>query len=128
MEQIQTQASDLRYLATAPVSISDAGSVSYETPQPGAQGSPPGSATFGDNSASPGGGAQGHGNKRKSPDDAGAIQKQTRSKRNRVSLSLCPRARLVRRPFAWNRRDCLCDGMAFRSDQPSRSARPFEVC
>ncbi|POR37274.1 Putative transcriptional regulatory protein [Tolypocladium paradoxum] len=80
MEQIETQATDLRYLAQAPVALSDSASVSYDTPQPRAQGSPPGSATFGDNSAS-------NASKRKSVDDGpGGGQKQTRSKRNRVSL------------------------------------------
>ncbi|KYK55196.1 hypothetical protein DCS_07158 [Drechmeria coniospora] len=85
MEQIETQASDLRYLAQVPVALSDSASVSYGTPQPRpAQGSPDGSATFGDNSA-----LASHSNKRKSIDDGpGSGQKQTRSKRNRVSFTL----------------------------------------
>lgn len=84
MEQIETQASDLRYLAQAPVALSDTASVSYDdTPRPGPHGSPSGSAGYGDNSAAPGS-ASNTTNKRKSVDDA-AAQKQTRSKRNRVS-------------------------------------------
>ncbi len=87
MEQIETQASDLRFLATAPVPLSNSPSISYETPRPGTHASPAGSASFGDNSASQGdGGASA--NKRKSIDDGGASAKQTRSKRNRVSLRL----------------------------------------
>lgn len=86
MEQIETQASDLRYLTTPVAALSDSASVSYETPQPRAHMSP-GSAMYGDNSAlqddaSPG---EGNANKRKSIDEAGG-SKQTRSKRNRVSL------------------------------------------
>ncbi len=81
MEQIETQASDLRFLAQAPVPLSNSPSISYETPRPGTHASPAGSASFGDNSASQGDGA----NKRKSLDD-GALSKQTRSKRNRVSF------------------------------------------
>ncbi len=91
MEQIETQASDLRYLAqAAPVALSDSASVSYETPQPRPQqGSPAGSATFGDNSAGGGPGAGSGASKRKSVDDGpGSGQKQTRSKRNRVSSPL----------------------------------------
>lgn len=90
MEQIQTQASDLRYL-TAPVgALSDSASVSYETPQSRPQMSP-GSAMYGDNSAlQPGGESPGDANagasKRKSVEDGAGNAKQTRSKRNRVSL------------------------------------------
>lgn len=80
MEHLETQASDLRFLATAPVALSDAGSV-YNTPRPGQQGSPR-SASYGDNSAPTGDGDSG---KRKSTDDGGQAGKQTRSKRNRVS-------------------------------------------
>lgn len=89
MEQIETQASDLRYLAQqTPVALSDSASVSaaYETPQPQPLNSP-GSASAGLNSAPSGAVASaslGPGaNKRKSEDDAAS--KQTRSKRNRVS-------------------------------------------
>lgn len=83
MELIETQASDLRYLAQAPVALSDTASVSYDTPQPLPQGSP-GSAPFGENSAV-------NANKRKPPVDDGDGQKQTRSKRNRVRplLTVC---------------------------------------
>lgn len=90
MEQIETQASDLRFLAQAQVPLSNSPSVTYETPRPGPQqqGSP-GSASFGDISAAHGddatGGASAH--KRKSTDDGLASAKQTRSKRNRVSFS-----------------------------------------
>lgn len=97
MEQIETQASDLRYLTAPVAALSDTASVSYETPQPRTHMSP-GSAMYGDNSAlqqqhddaSPGlGDADGGAgaNKRKSVDEAGGA-KQTRSKRNRVSLGL----------------------------------------
>ncbi|KJZ71649.1 hypothetical protein HIM_08961 [Hirsutella minnesotensis 3608] len=105
MELIETQASDLRYLAqAAPVALSDTASVSYGTPQPRPQASPPasGPASVGDNSfgdpvpgdASAGGGGPGGsgGNKRKqSADDDGASggQKQTRSKRNRYISIAC---------------------------------------
>ncbi|KAL3956251.1 hypothetical protein ACCO45_009097 [Purpureocillium lilacinum] len=92
MEQIETQASDLRYLAqAAPVALSDSASVSYETPQPRPQqGSPAGSATFGDNSAGGGPGAGSGASKRKSVDDGpGSGQKQTRSKRNRYISIAC---------------------------------------
>lgn len=89
MEQIETQASDLRYLTAPVAALSDSASVSYETPQPRPHMSP-GSAMYGDNSAlhddaSPG---DGNANKRKSVDEAGGA-KQTRSKRNRVSLCNC---------------------------------------
>lgn len=89
MEQIETQASDLRYLTAPVAALSDSASVSYETPQPRTHMSP-GSAMYGDNSAlhddaSPG---DGNANKRKSVDEAGTA-KQTRSKRNRVSLCNC---------------------------------------
>lgn len=91
MEQIETQASDLRYL-TAPVgALSDSASVSYETPQSRPQMSP-GSAMYGDNSALQAGGdspvnANANG-KRKSIEDGTGSAKQTRSKRNRVSARL----------------------------------------
>lgn len=96
MEQIETQASDLRYLTAPVAALSDSASVSYETPQPRPHMSP-GSAMYGDNSAlhqqqhsdaSPGLGDADAGagaTKRKSVDEAGGA-KQTRSKRNRVSL------------------------------------------
>lgn len=89
MEQIETQASDLRFLAQAPVPLSNSPSVAYDTPRPGgAHASPAGSASFGDNSASQhGDGAAASANKRKSLDDGGASAKQTRSKRNRVSFA-----------------------------------------
>lgn len=105
MEQIDSQVTDLRYLAQAPVPLSDTPSA-YETPQPHAS---PGSASLGDNSApptvagitnnhhhhgpgstsnaahgTPGIGEGSNPNKRKSLDDGGAAAKQTRSKRNRV--------------------------------------------
>lgn len=90
MEQIQTQASDLRYLAQAPAALSDTASISYDTPRPGPHASPSGSASYGDNSAGIGASAAAsNANKRKSMDD-GAAQKQTRSKRNRVSLGQPP--------------------------------------
>ncbi|KAF4504603.1 hypothetical protein G6O67_008036 [Ophiocordyceps sinensis] len=81
MELIETQASDLRYLAQAPGALSDTASVSYGTPQPLPQASPPGSvsAPYGENSAA-------NANKRKPPvDDGGPSdgQRQTRTKRNR---------------------------------------------
>ncbi|XP_044719079.1 fungal specific transcription factor domain-containing protein [Hirsutella rhossiliensis] len=84
MELIETQASDLRYLAQAPVALSDTASVSYDTPQPLPQASPPGSgsASFGENSAA-------NANKRKPPVDDGDGQKQTRSKRNRYISIAC---------------------------------------
>jgi hypothetical protein len=100
MEQIETQASDLRYL-TAPVgALSDSASVSYETPQSRPQMSP-GSAMYGDNSAlQPGGDSPGNANagasKRKSIEDGAGIAKQTRSKRNRVSEFMGYCLRLVR--------------------------------
>lgn len=93
MEQIETQASDLRYL-TAPVgALSDSASVSYETPQSRPQMSP-GSAMYGDNSAlQPGGDSPGNANagasKRKSSEDGAGIAKQTRSKRNRYISIAC---------------------------------------
>jgi hypothetical protein len=96
MEQIETQMSDLRYLSQAPVAMSPGAgaggvgvaSAAYDsTPQPQAQTSP-GSASVGDNSAQPGS-TTSNSNKRKSIDDGSAAgSKQTRSKRNRVSLVL----------------------------------------
>lgn len=86
MEQIETQASDLRFLAQAPVALSDTASVTYDTPQPRPHASP-GSATFGDNSALEGDSVF-NANKRKSVDDGSGGTKQTRSKRNRVSDTL----------------------------------------
>lgn len=86
MEQIETQASDLRYLAQAPVALSDTASVSYDTPRPGPHASPSGSASYGDNSAAVAAVSASNANKRKSIDDGSAAQKQTRSKRNRVSF------------------------------------------
>ncbi|KID62180.1 Casein kinase II, regulatory subunit, partial [Metarhizium hybridum] len=89
MEQIQTQASDLRYLAQAPAALSDTASISYDTPRPGPHASPSGSASYGDNSAGIGASAAAsNANKRKSMDD-GAAQKQTRSKRNRYISIAC---------------------------------------
>lgn len=85
MEQIETQASDLRFLAQAQVPLSNSPSVTYETPRPAPQGSP-GSASFGGNSAAPGDSST---NKRKASDDGFASTKQTRSKRNRVRFT-CP--------------------------------------
>lgn len=85
MEHLETQASDLRYLAQGPVPMSDAGSVSYDTPRPGQHGSPR-SASYGDNSAPA---ADSSNSKRKSTDDAAASGKQTRSKRNRVRCLIC---------------------------------------
>lgn len=104
MEQIETQASDLRFLAqTAPIAIANAAaaaseensnnnngtspinaavaSSSYETPQTQPHRSP-GSASVGDNSAPFAASAS----KRKSLDDGSLSGKQTRSKRNRVSF------------------------------------------
>ncbi|KHO01653.1 Casein kinase II, regulatory subunit [Metarhizium album ARSEF 1941] len=85
MEQIETQASDLRYLAQAPAALSDTASVSYDTPRPGPHASPSGSASYGDNSAAVAASASAStASKRKSMGDGdGAAQKQTRSKRNR---------------------------------------------
>ncbi|KAG5983818.1 hypothetical protein E4U55_007050 [Claviceps digitariae] len=95
MEQIETQASDLRYLAQAPVVLSDTASVSYDhydTPRPGPHASPPGfpgSAGIGDNSAAAApGSVSSNANKRRSIDDA-AAQRQTRSKRNRYISIAC---------------------------------------
>ncbi|KAG6016124.1 hypothetical protein E4U43_004169 [Claviceps pusilla] len=101
MEQIETQASDLRYLAQAPVpvpvpvALSDTASVlydHYESPRPQphrrSPGAPPGSAAVGDNSAAAPGSASANANKRRTTDDA-AAQRQTRSKRNRVSWLWC---------------------------------------
>ncbi|KAG5934172.1 hypothetical protein E4U53_000753 [Claviceps sorghi] len=96
MEQIETQASDLRYLAQAPVALSDTAAVSYDgydTPRPGAHGSPPGAPVcagvgHGDNAAAALGSASVGANKRKSVDDA-AAQRQTRSKRNRYISIAC---------------------------------------
>jgi hypothetical protein len=86
MEQINTQVSDLRYLAQAPVALSETASA-YGTPRPQPHGSP-GSASVGDNSALPmSDDASNSNNKRKSTDDGTVSGKQTRSKRNRVSLS-----------------------------------------
>ena len=115
MEQIETQATDLRYLVQGTVPLSDTASA-YETPQPHAS---PGSASVGDNSAPPtvagsnmqhshnyhdagvgGVGESTNPNKRKSVDDAGA--KQTRSKRNRVRTGPYPEMRSVRRFGAQN--------------------------
>lgn len=96
MEQMNAQATDLRFLAqaTVPLPADPAASVSaYETPRTQAS---PGSASVGDNSApaptnavtvTPGPGvADSNSSKRKSADDGGSAAKQTRSKRNRVSL------------------------------------------
>ncbi|RSL77537.1 hypothetical protein CEP51_008971 [Fusarium floridanum] len=110
MEQIETQASDLRFLAQVPVlnatptpssgpgpgvgpggtpggtpgvgvGASAAAAAGYDTtPQPQTQASP-GSASVGENSA-PSVSAS-NANKRKSLDDGSAAGKQTRSKRNR---------------------------------------------
>lgn len=88
MEQIETQATDLRYLTQAPVLLSADASPIYE--HQGSQGSP-GSASVGDNSAHPTyphPTVSGNSNKRKSmsqslDDAASAGAKQTRSKRNR---------------------------------------------
>ncbi|KAM0226364.1 hypothetical protein ACHAPQ_003472 [Fusarium lateritium] len=107
MEQIETQASDLRFLAQVPVlnptsspslgpgsgagrggtpgrtpgtavGASAGASIAYEN-QPS-----PSSASVGDNSAH--GASASHANKRKSTDDGpGSAGKQTRSKRNRVT-------------------------------------------
>jgi hypothetical protein len=82
MEQIHTQANDLRYISQPPVAL--------PSDSPGAY-SPPVSATPGDNSAPGQAGAgdgaySGFGGKRKSEDEASA--KQQRSKRNRVSEML----------------------------------------
>jgi hypothetical protein len=110
MEQINTQVSDLRYLAQGPVALSETATSNYGTPRPHTHGSP-GSASIGDNSALPmsddagtgngdgsgNGNGNGGGNKRKSAEDGTPAGKQTRSKRNRVSrgepLSLPPLAR-----------------------------------
>ncbi|KAG6231037.1 hypothetical protein E4U34_006576 [Claviceps purpurea] len=85
MEQIETQASDLRCLAQVPVALSDTASVSYDAfdaPRPG-------SAGMGDNPAAPMSGSPANGvAKRKSIDDA-AAQRQTRSKRNRYISIAC---------------------------------------
>lgn len=86
MEQIETQASDLRFLAQAQVPLSNSPSVTYETPRLGPQQGSPGSASFGGNSAAPGDSMGASANKRKSSDDGLASAKQTRSKRNRVSF------------------------------------------
>ncbi|KAH6605910.1 Zn2Cys6 transcriptional regulator [Trichoderma cornu-damae] len=91
MEQIETQASDLRYLTAPVAALSDSASVSYETPQSRPHMSP-GSAMYGDNSAlqvgdaSP---ANGGGNKRKSIEEGPGGAKQTRSKRNRYISIAC---------------------------------------
>lgn len=90
MEQIETQASDLRYLTSPVGALSDSASVSYETPQSRPQMSPS-SAMYGDNSALQAGeddspiNANENANKRKSIEDGIGNAKQTRSKRNRVS-------------------------------------------
>ncbi len=99
MEQIETQATDLRYLTQAPVPLANATSASpysATTPHPQPphhQASPGGSASFGDNSAptpnpvpAPAQTGNATSNKRKSLDD-GSTSKQTRSKRNRVGKS-----------------------------------------
>ncbi|KAJ3475850.1 hypothetical protein NLG97_g9321 [Lecanicillium saksenae] len=104
MEQIETQASDLRFLAQAQVPLSNSPSVTYETPRPGPQGSP-GSASFGDISAAHGESTGASANKRKSTDDGLASAKQTRSKRNRVSLSSWARRR---------RPSCITDSRGVR--------------
>lgn len=79
MEQIETQASDLRFLSQqAQVPLSNSPSVTYETPRH--QQASPGSASFGGNSATHGDAA---GAKRKSTDEGLGSSKQTRSKRNR---------------------------------------------
>ncbi|KOS19824.1 putative transcriptional regulatory protein [Escovopsis weberi] len=88
MEQIETQASDLRYLARAPVALSDLPSaydddMSQHRPQQHASSS---SAEYGDNSALGGDEAVGGANKRKSVDQPGGA-KQTRSKRNRIKCN-----------------------------------------
>lgn len=87
MEQIETQASDLRYLTAPVAALSDSASVSYETPHSRPQMSP-GSALYGDNSAlQAGDDASPAANKRKSVEDGPGGMKQTRSKRNRVSCA-----------------------------------------
>ncbi|KAM3461553.1 hypothetical protein NHJ6243_004931 [Beauveria neobassiana] len=105
MEQIETQASDLRFLSQAQVPLSNSPSVTYETPRPGPQHQhrhqhqhqqhqqqdhdhdSPGSASFGGNSATHGGDPAA--NKRKSTDDGLSSAKQTRSKRNRYISIAC---------------------------------------
>ncbi|KAJ4150693.1 hypothetical protein LMH87_011430 [Akanthomyces muscarius] len=90
MEQIETQASDLRFLAQAQVPLSNSPSVSYETPRPGPQHqASPGSASFGGNSATHGDSTASSANKRKSTDDGLGSAKQTRSKRNRYISIAC---------------------------------------
>ncbi|KAM3446703.1 hypothetical protein MY3296_009409 [Beauveria thailandica] len=109
MEQIETQASDLRFLSQAQVPLSNSPSVTYETPRPGPQHQhqhqhqhqqqrhqqhhdhdSPGSASFGGNSAAHGGDlAASSSNKRKSTDDGLGSAKQTRSKRNRYISIAC---------------------------------------
>lgn len=88
MELIETQASDLRYLAQAPVALRDSASVSYDTQQA----SPP------DSSSAPAGDASTA--KRKPVDDGGPAdgQRQTRSKRNRMSEALAAAAGPSLRP------------------------------
>ncbi|KAI9151638.1 Transcriptional activator acu-15 [Paramyrothecium foliicola] len=89
MEQINTQVSDLRYLAQAPVALSETAST-YGTPRPQPHGSP-GSASVGDNSALPmSDDAASNSNKRKSTDDGTLSGKQTRSKRNRANIGFAP--------------------------------------
>ncbi|KAG5929144.1 hypothetical protein E4U42_006968 [Claviceps africana] len=96
MEQIETQASDLRYLAQAPVALSDTAAVSYDgydTPRPGPHRSPPRGPVsegvgHGDDAAAGVGSASSGAAKRKSVDDA-AAQRRTRSKRNRYISIAC---------------------------------------
>ncbi|OAA70568.1 Casein kinase II, regulatory subunit [Cordyceps fumosorosea ARSEF 2679] len=90
MEQIETQASDLRFLSQAQVPLSNSPSVTYETPRLGPQQhASPGSASFGGNSATPGDVGGASAGKRKSTDDGQASAKQTRSKRNRYISIAC---------------------------------------
>ncbi len=111
MEQIETQASDLRFLAQAQVPLSNSPSVSYETPRPGPQHqASPGSASFGGNSATHGDSTASSANKRKSTDDGLGSAKQTRSKRNRVSFlfSVWRRVAVANPHHHRLRRVCLC--------------------
>lgn len=111
MEQIESQASDLRYLTQAPVPLpgdrqhaqqarGGGGGIGFSPHNQTAHSahshvvqSPTLSATAGDNSAHPTGVSQdidgAHAGKRKSDDD-GLTGKQQRSKRNRVSFPSCP--------------------------------------
>lgn len=111
MEQIETQASDLRFLAQAQVPLSNSPSVTYETPRPGPQHqASPGSASFGGNSATHGDSTASSANKRKSTDDGLSSAKQTRSKRNRVSfwLSVWRRVAVAQPHHHRLRHVCLC--------------------